>query len=91
MRTLNPLYLLLSDLEDAVEHDDDLLSFLDNTFFFRTLLFVSLNILSKTCRIVECFLSKGLGYIFNCKKNECALRLADRAVVRFVKLYTLQR
>lgn len=65
-RKLNPNIFRLSDPE-ALEHDDVLLFFLDSTFF-RTLF--SLNSLSRTCLIVECFLSNGFGYMV----DSCAHR-----------------
>lgn len=57
-RKLNPNIDRLSELE--AEHEEVLLFFLESTFF-RTLF--SRNILSRTCLIVECFLSNGFGYM----------------------------
>lgn len=57
------------ELLELLEYDEPLLSFLDRAFLLLPA-FESLKSLSKTCLIVECFLSKGFGYIL----ESCALR-----------------
>lgn len=64
------IFRLSEELVEELEYDEPLLSFLDRAFLLLPDL-ESLKNLSNTCLMVECFLSKGFGYIF---VESCALR-----------------